>query len=212
MAEPRLSPIEEEVVFLKAAAHAIDSMVNYAMLAVNGAPGESIVLFKTGIHQRFFNVLLVDFLSRTDRRAPPDQNSFLGALRSVTDAPHFDVDDSIGLLAAAVSAMVSWLNREPRIRVWLPSIDTDVELSISRLTYLKMCGDISTCRIREGIAEGIAQPGEPHGASSVVVAGSALRGPRQTDTTPNTPWVKNKPRCSGPISTGRCGRTGARSG
>jgi hypothetical protein len=56
MAEPGLAPIEEEVVFLKAAADAIDSMVNYAMLAVNGAPGESIVLFKTEIHQRFFNV------------------------------------------------------------------------------------------------------------------------------------------------------------
>ena len=66
----KLSDIEEEVVFLKAITEIIDSMVNFAMLTLHGSDPDASVLFETSIHQRFFNIILVDFLSRTDKKAP----------------------------------------------------------------------------------------------------------------------------------------------
>ena len=66
----KLSDIEEEVVFLKAIKEIIDSMVNFAMLTLHGSDPDASVLFETSIHQRFFNIILVDFLSRTDKKAP----------------------------------------------------------------------------------------------------------------------------------------------
>jgi hypothetical protein len=58
-----LSPIEEEVVFLKAITDLIDNMVNFEVLSVVGISPDTNILFHTGIHQRFFNILLVDRLS-----------------------------------------------------------------------------------------------------------------------------------------------------
>lgn len=55
-----LTDIEEEVVFLKAIKEMIDSMVNFAMLSLQGSDPDASVLFKTSMHQRLFNILLVD--------------------------------------------------------------------------------------------------------------------------------------------------------
>jgi hypothetical protein len=74
-----LNDIEEEVVFLKAINEIIDSMMNFAMLTLHGSDPDSSVLFETRTHQRFFNIVLVDFLSRTDKKAPVKQNSYLTA-------------------------------------------------------------------------------------------------------------------------------------
>ena len=63
-----LNNIEEEVVFLKAIEEIIDSMVNFEMLTLQGTDPDSAVLFNSSTHQKFFNVVLVDFLSCTDER------------------------------------------------------------------------------------------------------------------------------------------------
>jgi hypothetical protein len=75
-----LSNIEEEVVFLKAPKEIIDSMVNFEVLTLHGNDPDSSILFKTSIHQRFFNIVLVDFLSLTDKKAPVKRSTYLEAL------------------------------------------------------------------------------------------------------------------------------------
>jgi hypothetical protein len=143
MTKLQLSLAEEEVIFLKAANDIIDGMVNYEMLALHGSTSVSSILFQTSTHQRLFNILLVDFLSLSDKRAPVQRSSFLGALSRITQDPQFDTSGSVAELKAATSACVNWLNHEAPVDVWFPSLDTEVELHLPRITYIKMCGNIA---------------------------------------------------------------------
>jgi hypothetical protein len=154
-----LNDLEEEAVFLKAITEMVDSMVNCGMLTLHGRDPDVSVLFKTSMHQRFFNILLVDCLSRTDKKAPVKQSSYLGALRAISAHPRFDVCNSVAALRDATYAFVQWLEQEVSVDVWLPSINTQTSLQISRLTFLKMCGDISKHNVLRsvGVAEELQQ-------------------------------------------------------
>jgi len=89
------------------------------------------------------NIILVDFLSRTDKKAPVKQSSYLGALRAISAHPSFDVDNSVAALRDATYAFVHWLEQKVSVDVRLPSIDTQTSMQISRLNFLKMCGGSS---------------------------------------------------------------------
>jgi hypothetical protein len=151
----QLNNIEEEVIFLNAIMDMINSMVNFEMLALYGADPHSEIRFETITHQRFFNIALVDFLSRTDKRSPVKQDSYLGALMAIVSNPNFNVNCSMSSLRDAVSAFFDWLNQHVTVDIWMPSIDTQATITISRLAFLKMCGNISKHNILRsvGVAE-----------------------------------------------------------
>jgi hypothetical protein len=138
-----LTDPEQEVVFLKAINELIHSMVNFEILDLSGVDPDSQIRFKTITHQRFFNIALVDFLSITDKRAPVEKSSYLGALRRIASQPTFSIDDSVATLRSATLAFVSWLEGEVDVDVWLSSIDVQTTLHMPRVKFLKMCGDIS---------------------------------------------------------------------
>ena len=60
-------------------------------------------------------------------------------------------------LRNATSAFVDWLEQKVSVDVWLPSIDTQATIQISRMNFLKMCGDISKHNILRsvGVAENL---------------------------------------------------------
>jgi hypothetical protein len=161
------SDIEQEVVLLKAIHELIDSMVNFEMLSLNGSDPDSEVRFKTVTDQRFFNIILVDFLSCTDKRAPTKRTSYLGALRHIAKHPSFEVNDCVLQLRDATDQFVDWLEREVEVDVWLPAIDTQTTLKISRVSFLKMCGDISkhnflrAIGVAEELQKALAATGNP---------------------------------------------------
>lgn len=138
-----LRKIEEEVVLLKAIKEIIDSIVNFEVLALAGNDPDSQISFHSITHQKFFNIVLVDFLSRTDKRSSITQISYLGALKAISENPSFNVGGSIAPLNQATHVFVEWLEQEVEIQIWLPSIDKETVLKIQRITFLKMCGDIS---------------------------------------------------------------------
>jgi hypothetical protein len=138
-----ISNIEQEIIILKAVKELIDSMVNYEMMSLVGNDPDSNILFNSSTHQRFFNIVLVDFLSRTDRKAPIKQTSYLGAMKDISEGPSFNVNDSIRPLHEATHRFIAWLEQEVEVDVWLPSIDMQTTLNISRISFLKMCGNIS---------------------------------------------------------------------
>jgi hypothetical protein len=150
-----LTPIEEEVVFLNATLDAIDSMVNFAVMSLHGSDPESSILFETRTHQQFFNIALVDFLSRTDKKAPVTQTSYLGALRKIAATPHFSVNDSVAGLRTATSDFSGWLEDEITLDVWFPSIELQTSLRVPRVQYIKMTGDLSKHNLLRsvGVAE-----------------------------------------------------------
>ena len=154
----KLTDIEEEVVFLKAIIEIIDSVVNFEMLSLHGSDPDSSVLFSDITHQRFFNVVLVDFLSCTDKKAPVKQNSYLGALRAISANPSFSAEASVTELHNATCVFVDWLNQTVSVDVCLPSINTTT-IQITRLSFLKMCGNISKHNILRsmGVVEELQQ-------------------------------------------------------
>lgn len=135
--------IEQEVIILKAVKELIDEMVNFELLSLQGNDPDSNIMFKSITHQRFFNTILVDFLSLTDKRGPVQQTSYLAGLRAISSNPQFDVDGSIALLRQATNEFKDWLEQIIEVDAWLPSIEKEVPLKISRCSFLKMTGNIS---------------------------------------------------------------------
>jgi len=137
------SGIEQEVIILKAVKELIDSMVNFELMSLLGNGPDSEIAFKDYTHQRFFNIILVDFLSRSDKRGPIKQTSYLGGLREIVNNPYFDENNSAHNLKVATQEFKEWLEQEVEVDVWLPSIDKETKLKILRFDFLKMTGDIS---------------------------------------------------------------------
>ena len=154
-----MTETEEEVVFLKAIIDAIDSMINRQVLDLYGEDPESSILFNTSTDQRYFNILLTDFLSRTDRRAAVRQTSYLAALRAISASPAFGNGGSVGLLQQATGRFTEWLEEEIEADTWMPSIDRQVLFKLTRITFLKMCGDLSKHNFLRavGVAEDLQQ-------------------------------------------------------
>ncbi len=130
-------------------------MVNFEKKDLVGSDPDTEVHFKSTTHQRLFNVLLVDFLSRTDERGPVTKRSYLSALQTVASNPNFDTDGSVQKLREATLAFITWLEQRVTVEAWLAAIDTDTTFELSRLSFLKMCGDISKHNILRSI--GVAE-------------------------------------------------------
>ena len=135
--------IEKEIIFLKAVQELIDEMVNYEVLEVTGNDPGSEIRFKSLIHQRFFNIILVDFLSQSDKNVMGEKLSYLGAVRKICENPNFNVTGSIDSLEEACQEFTEWLRQDAKVDIWLPTTEIGTTLSIKRVEFLKMCGNIS---------------------------------------------------------------------
>lgn len=138
-----MNSIEQEVIILKAVKELIDSMVNFELLSLQGNDPDSSISFKSMTHRMFFNIILVDFLSCTDSKGPIKQTSYIGALRKISESPSFDENNSVQHLKTATQGFKNWLEQEVEVDIWLPSINKDTVLKITRFNFLKMTGDIS---------------------------------------------------------------------
>jgi hypothetical protein len=139
----KFTDTEKEVIFLKAIKELIDSMVNYEVLNLLGEDPHSEVYFKSMTHQKYFNIILLDFLSCSDKKVLGKQQSYLGAIRDICQSPNFNKNNSIKNLTISTQEFVDWLEQEAQVEIWLPSIDTQTTLSIKRIEFIKICGNIS---------------------------------------------------------------------
>jgi len=140
----KFNAIEKEIIYLLAIKGLIDEMVNYEMILLLGESPSSEIRFKTMTHQKFFNILLVDFLSRSDTRIIGETQPYLQALTSVCANPHFNEHDSVNSLKDSTKAFTDWLDKEITVeKLWLPSIELETNLSIRRREFIKICGNIS---------------------------------------------------------------------
>ncbi len=141
--EALFNEIEKEVLFLFAVFEIVNSMVNHVMLRISGSDPDCEVVFASHEHRRLFNILLVDFLSPTDRKLRMLPESYLDALKGITDRPNFDVGGSVESLRSATRDFAHWLDTEVKVDIWLPNIDTQTTLEITRTLFLRMCGNIA---------------------------------------------------------------------
>ena len=137
------SKVEKEIIYLKAIAEIIDEMVNFEVFDLLGKDPNSQISFNSATHRRYFNIVLLDFLSPSDPRVVGEKKSYLDALREISENPSFNQNGSIQSLAGAAKKFGDWLNHEFEYETWLPSINKNVPLSIRRGEFLKICGNIS---------------------------------------------------------------------
>ncbi len=148
---------EREVIILNSAWEMIDVMVNWEMFVKTDQIEPSNLMFQTSGQARMFAILLVDFLSEIRafkgdpvplglRPAPsnarPSDLTFLFHLRQVCTEPKLAGDTA--RLSAAVEDFASWLEGEfTASGVNLHAIDVVADLRVTRLRYIKMCGDMA---------------------------------------------------------------------
>lgn len=139
----KFTNIEKEIIFLKAITELIASMVNYEIFDLSGNDPHSEVHFKSMTHQKYFNILLLDFLSCSDKKVLGEKQSYLGATKAICQSPNFNKSNLIKNLTMATKEFTDWLEQEIQDEIWLPSIDTETTLSIKRVEFIKICGNIS---------------------------------------------------------------------
>ena len=120
----------------------IDNMVNFSLLDICGNDPYSEVRFKDFNYEKLFFILLVDFLSKTDRKGPINSTTFLTGLSEICNQPQFSMNNSVLELQSTVQNFRSWLSNKIDTDIWVPGTEEAIKISISRIDATKMSGNI----------------------------------------------------------------------
>jgi len=139
----KLTPLEQEIITLKAVLDMIGDMVNHETMTIHfGAPDTS-VMFKTMTHMAFFNIILVDLLSKPSEFFTGDK-SYIDRLKEICANPRMGELQEILELSEAVCAFARWLSEKVTIQNrWFPSLELQIDLSIKRQVFISICGNIT---------------------------------------------------------------------
>lgn len=137
--------MEMEVIWLRAITESLDSLINHEVFEIVGKNPHSQILFESSVHQKFFNIILTDFLSGMNEDLSGGKTTpSLSRLSNILASPSFVVPGSINEIIATLNLARDWFAKKVRMdKLWFPSISKEVSLEISRLDALKLCGDMS---------------------------------------------------------------------
>jgi hypothetical protein len=145
MQEELLTTGEKEILVLKATLEPINSMINYAMLDLHHSDPNSSISFKTEVHQKYFNILLVDFLRSKIYKIG---ENCVKSLKTILITPQYN--QKIESLKKAIDDFDDWLEQEVEFekdgetrKLWFPTIDCNISLKIKRKEFIEICGNIS---------------------------------------------------------------------
>ena len=118
----------------------IDEMVNHEIMKVtqNGTYHE--FKFHGVMHQKFFNIILVDLLSEPNSQIVGAKEHYTEALQWICRNPQFDSDGSINSLNEASQRFNDWLEDLVEFTVVTQS---DKCIRVKRKDYLMICGNMS---------------------------------------------------------------------
>jgi hypothetical protein len=133
---------EQETINLCICLEAIDNMANHELLMlrdVSEYPGEAEAIFKGSVHRDLFLIRLLDFAKEPSKKA----GSCLAVLKETCTTKCFDSAGSVNDLMIAVEALESWLNQQKAMKLWLPTLNIEATISVSRLKFLHIIGNQS---------------------------------------------------------------------
>jgi hypothetical protein len=137
----KLTDGEIEVVYLQAALNSINESVNNDKIELRGTGSTQEVWFKTSNHQNLYSIILVDFLSKPDKDFFDIENPILEFLKYKHNQPAFNFYNSVNDLKKVSTDFSDWLNTEVKFEnVWLPAIETELNLIIQRKELIEICG------------------------------------------------------------------------
>lgn len=163
------STAEQEVIGLCVCIEAIGDMANHALLElrdVSRFPGECEVYFHSRIHQQLFLIRLLDFAKEGgDSKLTGTIGSCLDVLRSACGTRSFDSNGSIDQLKASIEDLEKWLAYKAPITLWLPTLDINATIEVSRMDFLSISGNYSKHNLSRltGVSKGISKILGDHG-------------------------------------------------
>lgn len=162
---------EREAIGLCICLEAIGEVANHALLMfreVSSFPGEAEVLFHSSIHRDLFLIRLLDFVKESvDRNLTGVSGSCLQVIHGACSTMNFDRGGNVVALKEAVEALEAWLSYKKEITLWLPTLNTDAKIFVSRLEFLKISGNHSKHNLSRltGVSRGVAKILLDHGYS-----------------------------------------------
>jgi hypothetical protein len=163
------SSAEKDAVGLCITLEAINGGANHALLTlldIESLPGQAEVRFQSRTHQQLFLVRLLDLVKEGgDSTLTGVTGSCLDVLKVASENKSFDRNGSVRSLAAATKALDVWLNAETPLLLWLPTLDLNAQLQVSRIEFLNISGNYVKHNISRltGVAKRIRQILTAHG-------------------------------------------------
>jgi hypothetical protein len=163
------SVAERESIGLCIAVEAINDIANHALLdapKLTDSSGEAEVRYKSRVHQHLFLIRLLDFAKEGgDGVLTGVRGSCLSILLAACESRSFDSGGSVGGLEQATTALKGWLNTETTFKMWLPTLELDVELTVPRIDFLYILGNHAKHNLSRltGISRHIAEILARHG-------------------------------------------------
>lgn len=162
---------ERETIGLCICLEALNDIVNHSMLMIKDVsdyPGEAEVFFKTSIHRDLFLIRLLDFVKEAgSKQLTGVAGSCLAVLKQACVMPSFNVDLSVVGLRNSIVVLEDWLSEKKEIILWLPSLQIDARINVSRLDYINIAGNHSKHNLSRltGVSRDVANILVAHGYS-----------------------------------------------
>ena len=138
---------EREVIGLCVCLEAVGDIANRALVElidVSSLSGQAEVRFHSHIHEELFLIRLLDFVQeRSDKDLTGVTGSCLDVLKAACITKSFDSMGSVDALADSIVALDNWLTYRTPITIWLPTLDINASVKVSRLDFLKISGNHS---------------------------------------------------------------------
>ncbi|WP_320838234.1 hypothetical protein [Zhongshania sp.] len=163
------SPIEQEVVGLCVSYEAAVDIANHALLELQVCsrhPEEKRALFPSHIHEQLFLIRLLDFVSeKGNSQLTGVKGSCLDVLEAACNSACFEESGRVEVLRSAVVELRVWLAYSGKTKLWLPSLDINAELEVSRLDFLFIAANHSKHNLSRltGVANRISSFLNDHG-------------------------------------------------
>lgn len=137
--------VEFEVAILSGAVEVLDEILSLQLFRIYGTGENRNILFETRYYQKYFYLNLIDFISTIDNTFKIDDEdcSLLSGLNQVADSPNLGTKEDIQSLNKYAKEFEDWLRHETAVEVWMPDINKDVKLFLSRYEMVKICGNIT---------------------------------------------------------------------
>ncbi|KAG9613501.1 hypothetical protein KCV01_g1158, partial [Aureobasidium melanogenum] len=137
---PTLSTAEREAVVLASTMGIIDDMVNHVIFSFLGEGEHRQPMPTTATARSYFALRLSDFLSQTDKDIGIPTIPYLRHLSQIVQQPSFG---DPAPLRQVIHPLSTWLReRKTFNKVWLPTLSIEVNLSPTRLSWLKVAGNL----------------------------------------------------------------------
>ena len=165
------SAAERETIGLCICLEAVSDIANHSLLTlrdVSAYPGEAEAIFQTRVHRDLFLIRLLDFVKETgSKQLTGVTGSCLAVLKQACVTQCFNVNGSVSELKNSVEALELWLSEKKEITLWLPTLDINAKINISRLDYLNITGNHSKHNLSRltGVSRDVAKMLAEHGYS-----------------------------------------------